>query len=37
MDTASAVVRTIASFEAEGEGVLKSYNYEFDALPVEDV
>ena len=37
MDTASAVVRTIASFEAEGEGVLKSYNYEFDALPVEEV
>ena len=37
MQAADQMVRTLAVFESEGDGVLKNYNYEFDALPVEDV
>lgn len=36
MQVASQVVRTLSVFESEGDGVLKSYNYEFEQLPVEE-
>lgn len=37
MQVADAMVRTISVFDHEDEGTLKSYNYEFDQLPVETV
>jgi ATP-binding protein involved in chromosome partitioning len=36
MQAADATVRTLAMFEAEGDGVLKNFNFEFEQLPVED-
>ena len=37
MAAADQMVRNISILEAEGEGVLKSFNYEFEQLPVEEV
>ena len=37
MEAADQMVRTIAVFDHEGEGVLKNFNYEFENLPEEDV
>jgi ATP-binding protein involved in chromosome partitioning len=36
MQTADTVVRALAVFDAEGDGVLKNFNYEFEQLPVEE-
>lgn len=37
MQAADAVVRTLSVFRAEGDGVLKTFNYEFAELPEEEV
>ncbi|MCQ2091513.1 MAG: Mrp/NBP35 family ATP-binding protein [Fibrobacter sp.] len=37
MNAADQMVRNLSILEAEGEGVLKSFNYGFDQLPVEEV
>ncbi len=37
MQAADAMVRTVSIFDHEDEGVLKSFNYEFGALPEENV
>ena len=34
---ADAMVRTLSVFKTEGDGVLKTFNYEFAELPEEDV
>ena len=36
MQTADTVVRALAVFDVEGDGVLKNFNYEFEQLPVEE-
>ena len=37
MQAADAMVRTLAVFGSEGDGVLKTFNYGFAELPEEDV
>ena len=37
MQAADAMVRTLSVFKTEGDGVLKTFNYEFAELPEEDV
>ena len=37
MQAADAMVRTLAVFKSEGDGVLKTFNYEFAELPEEEV
>ncbi len=37
LQAADAVVRTLSVFKADGDGVLKNFNYAFDELPEEDV
>jgi ATP-binding protein involved in chromosome partitioning len=37
MQAADATVRTLSMFASEGDGVLKTFNYDFEQLPVEAV
>jgi ATP-binding protein involved in chromosome partitioning len=37
MDAAEKMVRTLAVFASEGDGILKNFNYDFEQLPVEEV
>ena len=37
MQAADAMVRTLSVFKTEGDGVLKTFNYEFSELPEEEV